>query len=275
MGLRLLDAEAYRAAPILQAKPVALPSSIDISVDAPAPGNQGWQGSCVGWAVAYTVKTYHEPIERGWRLTDKRHVMSPAYVYNQIKVPGGGAYYPDAFGLLASQGVSSWAAMPYNQLDDRTQPSASARAEATNYRIASWGTVLSTTYTVFLQEVKRHLAAGDPELIAIPVYPDFQDLSESNPVYDSDSGKLRGYHAVVIVGYDDTRSAFKVVNSWGTGWGIGGYGWIDYDASDDLIVSAYVTEDMTDDEPEPLPPEPSDWIIGELSMLGCMLSSAQ
>ncbi|MDE0024548.1 MAG: C1 family peptidase [Spirochaetaceae bacterium] len=275
MGLRLLDAEAYRAAPILQAKPVALPSSIDISVDAPAPGNQGWQGSCVGWAVAYTVKTYHERIERGWRLTDKRHVMSPAYVYNQIKVPGGGAYYPDAFGLLASQGVSSWAAMPYNQLDDRTQPSASARAEATNYRIASWGTVLSTTYTVFLQEVKRHLAAGDPELIAIPVYPDFQDLSESNPVYDSDSGKLRGYHAVVIVGYDDIRSAFKVVNSWGTGWGIGGYGWIDYDASDDLIVSAYVTEDMTDDEPKPLPPEPSDWIIGELSMLGCMLNSAQ
>ena len=67
-------------------------------------------------------------------------------------------------------------------------------------------------------------------------------------MYDNDDGDSRGYHAVVIVGYDDQRSAFKIANSWGTEWGIGGYGWIDYDASDTLIVSSYVTQDMTGDE---------------------------
>ena len=249
-----MDVEAYRSAPVLRAVPIALPAYVDLSVDAPPPGDQGSQGSCVGWAVAYTLKSYHERIERGWPLTDNRHVMSPAYVYNQIKVPGGGAYYADAFRLLADQGVSSWAAMPYNWRDDRTQPSAAARAEAADYRIADWGTVLRNTHAVFVQEVKRHVAGGTPVLIAVPVHQDLEDLSPRNPVYDNDSGALRGYHAVVIVGYDDGRSAFRIVNSWGTRWGLGGYGWIDYEASERLIRSAYVTTDAgVQPEPEPEP----------------------
>ena len=251
LGLKRMDVQAYQSAHVIRADPVSLPSSVDLSVDAPVPGNQGLQGSCVGWAVAYALKTYHERIERGWPLTDDRHVMSPAYIYNQIKVPGGGAYFVDAFILLVNEGVSSWAQMPYDPFDDRSQPIASARAEAGNYKIADWGTVLRNTHQVFVQEIKRHLATGTPLVVGIPVHPDFDNLSESNPVYDDDSGPQRGGHAVVIVGYDDRRSAFKIANSWGTDWGIGGYGWIDYDASEWLIWSTYVTEDVvatTDDE---------------------------
>ena len=258
LGLRRLDVQAYQSANIIRADPVSLPSFLDLSVDAPIPGTQGGQGSCVGWAVAYAVKTYHERIERGWPLTDDHHVMSPAYVYNQIKVPGGGAYFVDAFTLLVDQGVSSWAQMPYDPLDDRTQPSSRAREEAANYKIADWGTVLRNTHAVFVQEIKRHLVAGDPVLIGIPVYPDFDNLSESNPVYDEDGGTSRGTHAVVIVGYDDRRSAFKITNSWGTDWGIGGYGWIDYDASESLIWMAYVTRDVVASPDDERPQRASD-----------------
>ena len=254
LGLKRLDVQAYQSAHIIRADPVALPSSADLSVDAPIPGNQGSQGSCVGWAVAYAVKTYQERIERGWPLTEDRHVMSPAYVYNQIKVPGGGAYFVDAFTLLVEQGVSSWEQMPYDPLNDRTQPSSRARAEAANYKIADWGTVLRNTHAVFVKEIKRHLVAGDPVLIGVPVYPDFDNLSESNPVYDDEVGPSRGAHAIVIVGYDDRRSAFKIANSWGTDWGIGGYGWIDYAASESLIWMAYVTRDevasFDDEQPD-------------------------
>jgi len=49
-------------------------------------------------------------------------------------------------------------------------------------------------------------------------------------------------HAVMIAGYDDaqviwneddaratkTIGAFKVLNSWGTGWGANGFGWLPY-----------------------------------------------
>ena len=79
--------------------------------------------------------------------------------------------------------------------------------------------MLRNTHGVFVQEIKRHLAAGTPLVVGIPVYPDFDTLSEPNPVYDDTSGTQRGGHAVVIVGYDDRRSAFKIANSWGTDWG--------------------------------------------------------
>ena len=36
-------------------------------------------------------------------------------------------------------------------------------------------------------------------------------------------------HAVLIVGYDDEKDAFKIVNSWGSDWGDEGYGWVSYD----------------------------------------------
>ncbi len=61
LGLRRQNVEAYQSAYILRADPVILlPSSVDLSLDVPLPRSQGYQGSCVGWAVAFTLKTYHE-----------------------------------------------------------------------------------------------------------------------------------------------------------------------------------------------------------------------
>lgn len=49
-------------------------------------------------------------------------------------------------------------------------------------------------------------------------------------VYNGPSGNEKGRHAMVVVGYDDNKGAFKVLNSWGTSWGQGGFGWIAYSA---------------------------------------------
>jgi hypothetical protein len=39
-------------------------------------------------------------------------------------------------------------------------------------------------------------------------------------------GSSYGGHAQVVVGYDAARVAFRVLNSWGSGWGDGGFAWI-------------------------------------------------
>ena len=64
-----------------------LPPSVDLSGNFPAPGSQGLQGSCVGWATAYALKSYQERIEEGWAFSPRTR-FSPAWVYNQIKEPG-------------------------------------------------------------------------------------------------------------------------------------------------------------------------------------------
>jgi C1A family cysteine protease len=35
-------------------------------------------------------------------------------------------------------------------------------------------------------------------------------------------------HGVIICGYDDTKNAYRILNSFGTSWGDAGYLWVDY-----------------------------------------------
>jgi C1A family cysteine protease len=38
-------------------------------------------------------------------------------------------------------------------------------------------------------------------------------------------------HAILLVGWDDTKGAWLLRNSWGTGWGEAGYMWIKYETN--------------------------------------------
>ena len=77
-------------------------------------------------------------------------------------------------------------------------------------------------------------------IVAISVYPDFE-ISSENEVYDDASGESSGGHAICLIGYDDSKRAFKFINSWGSDWGLNGYGWISYDLINDKRVNYYGT----------------------------------
>jgi len=47
----------------------------------------------------------------------------------------------------------------------------------------------------------------------------------------------------LVVGYDESRNAFKVINSWGVNWGNEGYLWIDYEVFKKIVIEAFVVED--------------------------------
>lgn len=208
------------------AKIAALPSSVDLASQFPTPGNQGKEGSCTAWAVAYALKSHQEYVEHGWDFTEKTE-YSPAYVYNQINDgEDKGSRISDALDLIVNEGVCSLYNMKYVAQDYLTQPNASQKDVASNFKGGySWYTIEG------VDEVKACLANGDGVVIQLQCYPDFDDISPSNPTYDviREGETSRGGHAICLIGYDEANQRFKFINSWGPSWGIGGYGYISYD----------------------------------------------
>ena len=243
----------------------AIPPSVDLSGSFPVPGNQGMQGSCVGWATAYALKSYQERVEEGWAFSSAT-TFSPAWIYNQVKVPGPcnnprdpddcGARVSDALDLMISKGTATLSTMPYRDSDYQARPSTQAEQEAARFK------ALSETRVASVQQMKGALANRHAIVLSgMPIYQSFYSLSGSSSVYSDLRGQVRGRHAVTLVGYDDARfgGAFKVINSWGTGWGDGGFFWIPYSIYTDPRFEAYaylLTDGPNDDQGRPPPPTP-------------------
>jgi uncharacterized protein YvpB len=80
-----------------------------------------------------------------------------------------------------------------------------------------------------LDQVKRALSENKPVIISIGVDAGFHSLAAPFIWKAATAGAAVALHAMVVTGYDDTHSAFRIMNSWGTGWGDNGFAWIDYD----------------------------------------------
>ncbi len=80
-------------------------------------------------------------------------------------------------------------------------------------------------------EVKRLLCFGVPVIMEIKVTPDVDNLRGPWRTHQIgiDTSVTRGQHYVSIVGYDDDAGRFLAENSWGQGWGDGGFFGIPYD----------------------------------------------
>jgi hypothetical protein len=100
------------------------------------------------------------------------------------------------------------------------------------------------------------------------VYSNFLNLRGSQ-IWAAPQGAQLGGHAMLVVGYDDARGAFKVINSWGQGWGEAGYGWISYDLFPRVVQEAYIVRDAPNGTapnttPTTSPAERSAFAIGDV-----------
>ena len=218
--------------------PIDLPTNHDLSEDMPPVRSQGDQGSCVAWATTYYMKSYQEKIQHRYDYVSFEDVMSPAFVYNQIKSSddcSAGSAVVNALELLKEQGVNNWKDFPYSDTQCSNLPNDEQLIEAAQNKIKSYfqvGIPESNTdenYTL-TNLIKTLVYQNNPIIITLG----FSDL-----IFENRDGELIATsfsqnptggcgHAVLIVGYDNEMNAFKIVNSWGTGWGNEGYAWVHY-----------------------------------------------
>jgi Papain family cysteine protease len=82
-------------------------------------------------------------------------------------------------------------------------------------KIANWTSVVPRT------DRKTYLANVGPMTACFDVYDDF--FSYSTGVYHHVTGPYIGGHCVLIIGYSDIEQCWICKNSWGSGWGNGGF----------------------------------------------------
>ena len=264
LGLEFLEESRYTSIP-LATSPLfgSLPSKVMLSEQFPRPGDQGRQGSCVGWAVGYALKSFQEREEREWKLAVPEHTFSPSYIYNQIKPSGDcdtGSNFIDALNLVRKHGSVSIVDFPYDETECSERPTARLKEAGREFGIAEWRRVNVQDEV----ETKTQLAARYPVLLGMQVDQRFMQLSGAEP-YDRYIGPSLGGHAIVIVGYDDSIECFRLLNSWGEDWGDHGLCWISYSALRQVAKEGYVARDMVvpdadddvviEDDDEPVEPE--------------------
>lgn len=224
-----------------------MPASVDLSSKMPPPGNQGSQNSCVGWSIAYGMKSYNEKTARNWELTsgneiNEQHVFSPAYIYNQINHgQDNGSKFTDAFNLLQTKGVASLSKDPYDDKDYLSKPSEDANTEAKNFKIA-WSKKVDPKD---VEGLKSYLSKGYPIIIAISFDQSFFDKNGPAVVNTMEVNATMG-HAMLVVGFDDGKKAFKIMNSWGSDWREGGFCWFTYDIFKTITREAWIAKDEED-----------------------------
>ena len=211
----------------------ALPASATLVT--PPIGNQGQQGSCVGWCTGYSARStmWHNKVGGAYSTATE---FSPAYIYNQVKIStcSNGSYVTSALSLLKTKGVCTLASMAYTDKSCSAVPTAAQNTEAAKYKISSYSQVaLNAT------AIKSQVAANNIVVVAGPVDLNFERLA-NGAILSTYNNKPLGGHCYAVVGYDDAKQAFKVQNQWGTGWASGGFGWISYSIISKIWQEAYV-----------------------------------
>lgn len=213
--------------------PIQLPSSFIL----PHPVNenngryiyQGGEGACAAFAVnsAFTIQRY---VRRG--LTggfNDDNVYSPEWIYNIGKGNGGcgsGSSVLGNMSIVVNRGVPTWRYLPfdYNNGCDTSIFTQTIRDNAALNK-GTWG---FSTPTADINAIKYNIYRG---YVGAFGYQLASDMANSGPGFIWNFPHLRNYssHASCIIGYDDSKHAFLMLNSWGPTWSDQGCIWIDYD----------------------------------------------
>jgi C1A family cysteine protease len=223
--------EIPSAAPTLKVEDTAqLPERIDLRGLCSPVEDQGSVGSCAANAVVGALE-YHQRLA-GSAVTD----LSRLFVYYNARKIGGtadqdsGTFIHHVMASVLAFGACPERLWPYQQAMWPTEPIKAC------YQGAEQFGAISYARTGLGMGTKAAVANGLPVVFGTSL------PQEMLMVEARDTGAIAsprgawpqpsGGHAMLIVGYDDTRGAWLVRNSWGPGWGDGGHLWIAYDVMD-------------------------------------------
>ncbi len=221
----------------------------------PDPGDQGDNNSCVSWTCCYGLLSYlardHfdppqvvpcEPMfMHHWLVMEGRSI--PDLVRNGIQ--DRYTKFSAAFRCIEEHGGLEFGQHPDFKIfpDTDTLNRAAIRKISLNRkRIGTENIVFDIKKEIWKQRQPVPAGFRVDESFRNVQGPAFEQRTRTvppeTPAADPETvlvwrgtgaaGERIDKHAMLIIGYDDSISAFEVMNSWGTDWGNEGYIWVDY-----------------------------------------------
>ena len=255
------DPVIERALRVTRTHRAFLPVAVDLTNHMPPVGDQGHSQSCSAWATAYAARSYYTSAMENRNIQQAANLPSPSYVFHLARAGecGSGSSVVRVVDVLKN-GSLSLADYPFT---DACVPPATPElvAQAHDFRVRG----VKRVDIAQIDDVKGQLVQLNPVMIAFHDSTAFQrfrgDDTFTEPAPPPDD-KVQGWHLMTLAGYDERRQAFRLINSWGTGWGDHGYAWIGYDLLKSRVRSAHVLDvappgpqpDVLLPGPQPAPP---------------------
>jgi C1A family cysteine protease len=227
------------AAPLLRF-PQGLPPSVDLRSECPPLYDQGQLGSCTANAIGGAIE--FDQRKQG----TQEFVPSRLFIYYNERVIEGtvnqdsGAQIRDGIKSVATLGVPPETDWPYDISKFAQEPPPSAFADAKMDLVTVYARVAQN-----LVQMQGCLASGYPFVFGFTVYDSFESdavAQTGNVPMPIPAENVLGGHAVVAVGYDNTKRVFIVRNSWGPEWGAKGYCYMPYEY---LLTPSYSSDFWT------------------------------
>lgn len=204
--------------PVLQS--TFTPSSYDLRSSCTPIRNQGGCGSCWSFATVAVIEYFY-----GIDLSEQflincnkdRYGCNGGWFAFHMFLPGYGWKCNPTFN---SAGGATEAQVPYKETEATCVCPSSLSAP-----ISNWKYVKSQNSLPSVDEIKTAIYSHGP--VAAAINATFWLQAYSSGVFDRDSsGDVN--HAIVLVGWDDSKQAWILRNSWDITWGINGYCYIAY-----------------------------------------------
>ena len=198
-----------------------VPAAIDLRPHCPPVYDQGELGSCTANAIGGMIE--FDRIKQ--KLPD--FVPSRLFIYyNERAIEGtvgqdSGAQIRDGIKSVAKIGACPEKEWPYDIGKFAHKPPKKCYTDAKLDRAVQYSRV-----TQNLTQMLACLASGYPFVFGFTVYESFESQQVANTgimPMPAPGEQVLGGHAVMAVGYDNPSRRLIVRNSWGEGWGQGGY----------------------------------------------------
>lgn len=198
----------------------------DIRASMPGVYNQLAVGSCVGNGVAAVM-------EHAWIAAGQvDFAPSRLFIYYNARLVEAcqgadcGAEIRDGLKSVVNFGACHETLWPYDTKKVCTVPTPAAYGDGLIHKALVYYRVQRD-----LTQIQGCLTDGFPVVFGMACYASFegQEIASTGILPMPSLGEsMKGAHCVVIVGYDNARSAVLIRNSWGQAWGLDGHFWMPY-----------------------------------------------